>query len=147
MTRRLVDLLRLTREHYPSPYRQVTFVEGGAADDRSRKLDHALLEEVNDGLSTTSLPRRGDAATGEQRRQELRTRMSRLLARDTEALDTRHPASGRRLRGLRRLTSVADGTVVRAPSPPGNDILKRKRPEDTGDPHGLGVIQRRTTVE
>jgi hypothetical protein len=87
LTGRLVDLLRLTREHYHHPDLDGSYSLKAVLPTIAPELDHALLEEVNDGLSAQAAYHAAAmAATGEERRRELRTRMLAYCARDTEAL-------------------------------------------------------------
>ena len=84
---RLIDLLRLTREHYHHPDLDGSYSLKAVLPTIAPELDHALLEEVNDGLSAqAAYHTAATAATGEERRQELRGRMLAYCARDTEAL-------------------------------------------------------------
>ena len=87
LTGRLVDLLRLTREHYHHPDLDGSYSLKAVLPTIAPELDHALLEEVNDGLSAQAAYHAAAmAATGEERRRELRARMLAYCARDTEAL-------------------------------------------------------------
>jgi hypothetical protein len=84
---RLVDLLRLTREHYHHPDLDGSYSLKAVLPTIAPELDHGLLEEVNDGLSAQAAYHTAVmAVTGEARRQELRGRMLAYCARDTEAL-------------------------------------------------------------
>jgi hypothetical protein len=87
VTGRLVDLFRLTRQHYTHPalngsYSLKTVLPTVAAD-----LAHAGLDEVQDGLSAQAAYHEAiAAATGAARRDELRRALLDYCALDTLAL-------------------------------------------------------------
>ena len=87
MTGRLVDLFRLTRDHYAHPalngsYSLKTVLPTIAAD-----LAHADLDEVQDGLSAQAAFHEAIApGTGDVRREELRRALLDYCALDTLAL-------------------------------------------------------------
>ena len=87
LTGRLVDLLRITREHYHHPDLDGSYSLKAVLPTIAPELDHALLEEVRDGLSAQAAYHMAAmAVTGEERRRDLRARMLAYCARDTEAL-------------------------------------------------------------
>lgn len=87
LTGRLVDLLRLTRDHYDHPalngsYSLKTVLPTVAAD-----LDHARLEEVQDGLSAQAAYHEAvEPGTSAERRAELRKGLLEYCGLDTLAL-------------------------------------------------------------
>lgn len=87
VTGRLVDLFRLTRDHYAHPalngsYSLKTVLPTIAAD-----LDHAVLDEVRDGLSAQAAFHEAiDPSTADERRDELRRGLLDYCALDTLAL-------------------------------------------------------------
>ena len=84
---RLVDLLRLTRDHYRHPDLDGSYSLKAVLPTVAPELDHALLEEVNDGPSAQAAYHAAAmAVTGRERREELRRRLLAYCARDTEGL-------------------------------------------------------------
>ena len=84
---RLVDLYRLTREHYEHPALQGSYSLKNVLPTVDAELDHALLEEVRDGLSAQAAFHEAIAAdTPSERRDELRAGLLEYCGLDTLAL-------------------------------------------------------------
>ena len=84
---RLVDLLRLTRDHYRHPALNGSYSLKVVLPTVDAELDHALLEEVQDGLSAQAAYHEAvDAATPQERRQALRASLLEYCGLDTLAL-------------------------------------------------------------
>lgn len=84
---RLVDLLRLTRDHYEHPALNGSYSLKAVLPTVDAELDHALLEEVRDGLSAQAAYHEAtDAATSGERRDALRRSLLEYCALDTLAL-------------------------------------------------------------
>ena len=77
---RLVDLLRLTRDHYEHPALNGSYSLKTVLPTVDAELDHALLEEVQDGLSAQAAYHEAvDPATPDERRDVLRALAARVL--------------------------------------------------------------------
>ncbi len=84
---RLVDLLRLTRDHYHHADLDGSWSLKAVLPTIAPDLDHGLLEEVCDGVSAQAAYREAAApATSEDRRRELRRRLLAYCERDSLAL-------------------------------------------------------------
>ena len=84
---RLVDLLRLTRDHYQHPALNGSFSLKNVLPTVDAELDHALLVEVQDGLSAqAAYHEAADPATEEDRRETLRRSLLDYCSLDTLAL-------------------------------------------------------------
>jgi hypothetical protein len=84
---RLVDLLRLTRDHYEHPALNGSYSLKAVLPTVDAELDHALLEEVQDGLSAQAAYHEAiDPATSDERREALRRALLEYCALDTLAL-------------------------------------------------------------
>ncbi len=84
---RLVDLLRLTRDHYRHPALNGSYSLKTVLPTVDAELDHALLEEVQDGLSAQAAYHEAvDASTPEERRMALRASLLDYCGLDTLAL-------------------------------------------------------------
>ena len=84
---RLIDLLRLTRDHYQHPALNGSFSLKNVLPTVDAELDHALLEEVQDGLSAQAAYHEAvDPATPAERRDVLRTSLLEYCGLDTLAL-------------------------------------------------------------
>ena len=84
---RLVDLLRLTRDHYEHPALNGSYSLKAVLPTVDAELDHALLEEVQDGLSAQAAYHEAtDPATTDERREALRRSLLEYCALDTLAL-------------------------------------------------------------
>ncbi|NLE21381.1 MAG: DUF2779 domain-containing protein [Actinobacteria bacterium] len=84
---RLVDLLRLTRDHYRHPALNGSYSLKTVLPTVDAELDHALLEEVQDGLSAQAAYHEAvDASTTEERRLALRASLLEYCGLDTLAL-------------------------------------------------------------
>ena len=84
---RLVDLLRLTREHYEHPSLNGSYSLKAVLPTVDAELDHALLEEVQDGLSAQAAYHEAiDPETTEERRAALRRSLLEYCALDSLAL-------------------------------------------------------------
>ncbi len=84
---RLVDLLRLTREHYEHPALHGSYSLKSVLPTVDPLLDHALLEEVRDGLSAQAAFHEAIAPeTPAERRDELRAGLLEYCGLDTLAL-------------------------------------------------------------
>ena len=87
VTGRLVDLLRLTRDHYCHPALHGSYSLKTVLPTIDPVLDHALLEEVHDGLSAQAAFHEAVAAeTSEERRRVVRSALLDYCALDTLAL-------------------------------------------------------------
>ena len=87
LTGRLVDLLRLTRDHYDHPALNGSYSLKNVLPTVDTQLDHALLEEVQDGLSAQAAYHEClDAGTAAERRQTLRDALLAYCGLDTLAL-------------------------------------------------------------
>ncbi len=87
VTGRLVDLLRLTRDHYTHPALNGSYSLKVVLPTVDAELDHALLGDVQDGLSAQAAFHEVVAAdTGDERREELRAALLEYCALDTLAL-------------------------------------------------------------
>jgi len=86
-TGRLIDLLRLTRDHYQHPALNGSYSLKTVLPTIDAALDHAALEEVRDGLSAQAAFHEAVAAeTPAARRDELRRALLDYCALDTLAL-------------------------------------------------------------
>jgi hypothetical protein len=84
---RLVDLLRLTRDHYTHPALNGSYSLKVVLPTVDADLDHALLGDVQDGLSAQAAFHEAIApATTPERRQELREALLGYCGLDTLAL-------------------------------------------------------------
>jgi hypothetical protein len=84
---RLVDLLRLTRDHYRHPALNGSYSLKAVLPTVDAGLDHALLEEVQDGLSAQAAYHEAiDPSTTVDRREALRRGLLEYCALDTLAL-------------------------------------------------------------
>jgi len=84
---RLVDLLRLTRDHYQHPALGGSYSLKVVLPTVDAELDHALLEEVQDGLSAqAAYHEAADPATADDRRETLRHSLLEYCGLDTLAL-------------------------------------------------------------
>ena len=87
VTGRLIDLFRLTRDHYAHPALNGSYSLKSVLPTIAADLDHALLDEVQDGLSAQAAFHEAiDPATPAARRTELRDALLRYCALDTLAL-------------------------------------------------------------
>ena len=87
VTGRLVDLYRLTRDHYDHPALNGSYSLKNVLPTLAGDLDHALLDEVHDGLSAQAAYHEAiDPATDEGRRDELARGLLEYCALDTLAL-------------------------------------------------------------
>jgi hypothetical protein len=87
VTGRLVDLLRLTRDHYTHPALNGSYSLKVVLPTVDAELDHALLGDVQDGLSAQAAFHEAIApATTEERRLELRAGLLEYCGLDTLAL-------------------------------------------------------------
>jgi len=87
VTGRLVDLLRLTRDHYTHPALNGSYSLKTVLPTVDAELDHALLGDVQDGLSAQAAFHEATApSTDEARREELRAALLEYCALDTLAL-------------------------------------------------------------
>lgn len=86
-TGRLVDLLRLTRDHYTHPALNGSYSLKTVLPTIDPLLDHALLEEVQDGLSAQAAFHEAVAVdTSDERREVVRRALLDYCALDTLAL-------------------------------------------------------------
>ncbi|HEX5641400.1 MAG TPA: DUF2779 domain-containing protein [Thermoleophilia bacterium] len=84
---RLIDLLRLTRDHYQHPALNGSYSLKNVLPTVDAELDHALLEEVQDGLSAQAAYHEAvDPATPVERRDVLRASLLEYCGLDTLAL-------------------------------------------------------------
>jgi hypothetical protein len=84
---RLVDLLRLTRDHYEHPALNGSYSLKTVLPTVDAELDHALLEEVQDGLSAQAAYHEAvDPETSAERREALRASLLEYCGLDTLAL-------------------------------------------------------------
>ncbi len=84
---RLVDLLRLTRDHYRHPALGGSFSLKTVLPTVAPDLDHGLLDEVNDGVAAQAAYHEAAAAGAtEDRRRELSARLLAYCERDTLGL-------------------------------------------------------------
>jgi len=87
VTGRLVDLLRLTRDHYTHPALNGSYSLKVVLPTIEPELDHALLDDVRDGLSAQAAFHEAvDPATGEERRAAIRRSLLDYCGLDTLAL-------------------------------------------------------------
>ena len=87
VTDRLVDLLRLTRDHYDHPALRGSYSLKTVLPTVDAELDHALLEEVQDGLSAQAAYHEAvDPETTDERRETLRRSLLEYCGLDTLAL-------------------------------------------------------------
>ena len=87
VTGRLVDLYRLTRDHYDHPALNGSYSLKNVLPTLAGDLDHALLDEVHDGLSAQAAYHEAiDPATDAGRRDELARGLLEYCALDTLAL-------------------------------------------------------------
>jgi hypothetical protein len=87
VTGRLVDLLRLTRDHYDHPALNGSYSLKVVLPTVDAELHHARLGDVQDGLSAQAAYHEAVAAdTAEERREELRAALLEYCALDTLAL-------------------------------------------------------------
>jgi hypothetical protein len=84
---RLVDLLRLTRDHYEHPALNGSYSLKVVLPTVDGELDHALLDEVQDGLSAQAAYHEcADPTTPPERREALREALLSYCGLDTLAL-------------------------------------------------------------
>ena len=84
---RLIDLLRLTRDHYEHPALNGSYSLKTVLPTVDAELDHALLTEVQDGLSAQAAYHEAvDPATPADRRDLLRASLLEYCGLDTLAL-------------------------------------------------------------
>jgi hypothetical protein len=84
---RLIDLLRLTRDHYEHPALNGSYSLKTVLPTVDAELDHALLEEVQDGLSAQAAYHEAvDPETPADRREVLRASLLEYCGLDTLAL-------------------------------------------------------------
>jgi hypothetical protein len=84
---RLVDLLRLTRDHYEHPALNGSYSLKTVLPTVDAELDHAMLEEVQDGLSAqAAYHEAADPETTDDRREALRRSLLEYCSLDTLAL-------------------------------------------------------------
>jgi hypothetical protein len=84
---RLVDLLRLTRDHYEHPALNGSYSLKTVLPTIAPELDHSLLDGVSDGLAAQSAYHEAvHAGTTDERRRELRRQLREYCQRDTLAL-------------------------------------------------------------
>jgi len=87
VTGRLVDLLRLTRDHYQHPALNGSYSLKAVLPTVAAGLDHALLDEVRDGLSAQAAYHESvEPGTSEERRAALRDSLLEYCGLDTLAL-------------------------------------------------------------
>ena len=87
VTGRLVDLLRLTRDHYGHPALQGSYSLKVVLPTIAPELDHAQLDDVHDGLSAQAAFHEALAPdTTEERRALIRVALLKYCALDTLAL-------------------------------------------------------------
>lgn len=87
VTGRLVDLFRLTRDHYTHPALNGSYSLKSVLPTIAADLDHSLLDEVQDGLSAQAAFHEAiDPDTPGERRQALRRALLEYCALDTLAL-------------------------------------------------------------
>jgi hypothetical protein len=87
VTGRLIDLLRLTRDHYQHPALNGSYSLKAVLSTIDPELDHAALAEVRDGLSAQAAFHEASAAgTSAARREALRRALLEYCALDTLAL-------------------------------------------------------------
>jgi hypothetical protein len=87
VTGRLVDLFRLTRDHYAHPALNGSYSLKTVLPTIAAGLDHALLDEVRDGLSAQAAFHEAiGPGTSAERRDELRRGLLDYCALDTLAL-------------------------------------------------------------
>ncbi len=87
VTGRLVDLLRLTRDHYQHPALNGSYSLKVVLPTIDAELDHALLEEVQDGLSAQAAFHEAvEPGTTDERRATLRRALLDYCSLDTLAL-------------------------------------------------------------
>ena len=87
LTGRLVDLLRLTRDHYDHPALKGSYSLKNVLPTIDPGLDHAVLEDVQDGLSAQAAYHEAiDPATAEDRREIVRLALLKYCGLDTLAL-------------------------------------------------------------
>lgn len=87
ITGRLVDLLRLTRDHYHHPALAGSYSLKTVLPTIDPALDHAILEEVSDGPSAQAAYHEASmASTHEERRRRLRGHLQAYCTRDTLGL-------------------------------------------------------------
>jgi hypothetical protein len=84
---RLIDLLRLTRDHYEHPALNGSYSLKHVLPTVDAELDHALLEEVQDGLSAQAAYHEAvDPETAQERRELLCASLLEYCGLDTLAL-------------------------------------------------------------
>ena len=84
---RLIDLLRLTRDHYQHPALNGSYSLKTVLPTVDPELDHALLEEVQDGLSAQAAYHEAIApGVDDERRETIRRSLLEYCALDTIAL-------------------------------------------------------------
>ena len=84
---RLIDLLRLTRDHYEHPALNGSYSLKSVLPTVDAQLDHALLNEVRDGLSAQAAYHEcADPETSAARRETLRAALLEYCGLDTLAL-------------------------------------------------------------
>jgi len=84
---RLIDLLRLTRDHYEHPALNGSYSLKSVLPTVDAQLDHALLDEVRDGLSAQAAYHECvDPETSAERRETLRAALLEYCGLDTLAL-------------------------------------------------------------
>jgi hypothetical protein len=95
---RLVDLYRLTREHYEHPALRGSYSLKSVLPTVDPELDHAQLDEIRDGLSAQGAYHEAIAGeTDPERRDQLRACLLEYCALDTLALvRLAHALEGRR---------------------------------------------------
>jgi hypothetical protein len=87
LTGRLVDLLRLTRDHYRHPALNGSYSLKVVLPTIAPELDHASLVDVQDGLSAQAAYHEAiDPETDEERRATIRRALLDYCALDTLAL-------------------------------------------------------------
>jgi hypothetical protein len=87
VTGRLVDLFRLTRDHYAHPALNNSYSLKTVLPTIAGDLDHALLDEIQDGLSAQAAFHEAiEPDTSAERREELRRGLLDYCALDTLAL-------------------------------------------------------------
>ncbi len=87
VTGRLIDLLRLTRDHYQHPALGGSYSLKTVLPTVDAELDHALLKEVQDGLSAQAAYHEAcDPLTEPERREALRQSLLEYCGLDTLAL-------------------------------------------------------------
>ena len=114
---RLVDLLRLTRDHYEHPALGGSYSLKTVLPTVDAELDHALLEEVQDGLSAQAAYHEAtDPGTPAERKDVLRRSLLEYCALDTLALVRvahRFAAGGRDLTRIDRTRTSAGDSPAR----------------------------------